>query len=224
MSALTTGAARTAAALATVALLGGGALMLAGRTGPAAPGATASPAPSPIDLSAWSTFTSARYGISFRVPPGWTVSPAHPTGPLPMGPDEVRDRDGAARFIVTSSRLPSMGAPVPGVDWWTIYLEFLPDGSSSPGCDPWRKDAYDAVNVDGQDGHVLFSAACGYGRAIVFAGGRLYELTAWPGLVDGAPNAAALDGVFFEAWLSSVRLLPSAAVDALPSPSPVPSP
>jgi hypothetical protein len=225
---VTAGARAAAAALATVAVLGGGALLLAGGAGPAAgPGASASPEPSPIVISNWPTYESKEYGISFGVPPGWTVSPAQPTGPLPMGPDEVLDRDGVARFIVQSVVAPTEPSFAPGVDpllgrsyTWALYLADQASLPQPPGCDAAKASGYGPINVDGQDGFFIFSAACGYGRAIVSTGGRLYELTTIPGFADGVPSVVDLR--LFEAWLSSVRLLPSAAVDmaTMPVPSP----
>jgi hypothetical protein len=211
---------RLAAAVAIVALVvGAGALVTKNVAGPSStpPGATSpvatatvtpSNATAPIDTTAWSTFVSKRYGLSFGVPPTWTVEPAHRSGPG-IAADEADAPGAVALFSANSGPFPQ------GLDesaGWAAYEATL--GSGPTACDPHAPNAFSTMLIDGHFAHVFdVRAACGYGRAVLFTGGRIYVLTAIPmgrgGTID------AIDHSLFMAWLSTVRIDPAAADDSI---------
>ncbi|MEA2673858.1 MAG: hypothetical protein QOI92_1050 [Chloroflexota bacterium] len=211
---------RLAAAVAIVTLVvGAGALVTKNVAGPRStpPGAsmpvataTLAPPPStaPIDTSGWSTFVSKRYGLEFGVPPDWTVIPAHRSGPG-IAADEA-DSPGRTALFLAASTYSSQSYDESTA--WTGYEATLP--SAPTGCDPHEANAFTTILVDGHFAHLFdVRVECGYGRAVVITGGRIYELTAIPRFQG---NTALIDHAMFMAWLGTVHLDPGAADDSNP--------
>lgn len=198
-------AGRALAAVIVAAVAIGGVYVTSQSIGPWA--ATTPPATNPpVDTSSWTTYVSTRYGLQFRVPPRWTVAPAHRSGPG-IAADEVDSPGVQARFFAIS------WPADPTVDeaaWWAAYL--LSNSDVSPLCAPREPGSYATIVLDGHLAHLFdASAACGYGRAIALVGGRTYELTSIPFLNNG--NLEIIDHAMFVGWLSTVRFDPPAAND-----------
>lgn len=185
----------------------------------AGPSATASAS---IDTTGWSSFTSSRHGFTIRYSATWTVTPATapwPVGQAPSPPspelDLFTDPAGSLlNFVVISQ--PLAGGTTPDV-WLTAYEKSVP--SMPAAC--WPAPAgMEQSTVSGQAAWVHGGLApCGFTEAVTFAGGRVYELTAYFTL-----GATPVDRALFDALLASVTLNPSAADDSpVASPSPQPS-
>jgi hypothetical protein len=198
---------------------------LASVGGPASPSlsVSTSPAPTAVDTTTWTTFTSTRNGISFKAPTGWTVKPAtarwvsQHDDPGPSG--EANDQaisPSQAAFLVSSQRLP---AGMNDAAWWASYLA-TQRGVNAAICDPQQLSSFRTMVVDGHTAYVHGGReACNFTEAIVLDGGRAYGLDAVSNL-DG--SAGVFEESLFEAWLSTVRLDPASAVDS-PSGTPGPS-
>ncbi len=227
---------RLAAAIVIVAVVGFAGLNLFGRggtgtggsspspivtpTAPPTPGPT--PAPTPIDTSAWTPVSSARFGLNYKVPPGWSTQAAtapwiwkaHDPGPTSVDQTVDAQRQG---FQVASEKIP---AGMTSDQWWADYLSV--DTSSMPfGCFPSKVSDYRISTVDGQTAYVHGEkVACNFSEAIVLVDGRAYQLEAQPN-VDTVVGRV-FDPALFEAWLSTVRFDPVHADDS-PVASPAPS-
>jgi hypothetical protein len=220
---------RAAAIVIAVVAIGGSIIFLGSRNGiggpPAAtptPAPTASPAPTtapsaspgPTPVAKATAFTSARHGIKLTVPAGWTIQPA--TAPWPPGtegappPDPMLDMftapDGS-RFVVLSQKLP---AGTSGAAWLATYET---NGARSLPAACWPAPAaMTKATVNGQAAWIHGGVnPCGFTEAIVFAGGRIYELTGYPPV----PFSSGLifDKSAFDAFLASVTFDPSHADD-----------
>ena len=159
------------------------------------------------------TFTSSRHGYSVRYPTGWSVQPATASWPpnvfLPVGNPGLDQllRPGVARLVVASQPL---GAGQREDDWLAAYFHPYQGGLTCPG----DRSTWPRIPIGGASGY-LDANACGWpaeGRvsepdvwfdAIVFAGGRVYQIG-----LDGNVDLAT-----FQAVLATVALDPSAAVD-----------
>ena len=201
--------ARFAGAAFVAAVVFAGVIYVANsRLGPAATPAT-SPGASRIDTSTWETFTSRRYGLSFKVPPTWAVTAARRSGPG-ISSDEL-GLPGVAPGLM--ARSDPMSAGLTEDEWWTQYFATV---SPNSVCRELPSD-YGPTKVDGVTGSVFKgSAICaGYERAYVLKGGRVYAFTAIT--VGGPPG---VDDDLFSAWLATIRLDPASADDSVPTDSP----
>lgn len=231
------GYARVLAGIAAVAVIAVGALIFTNRPPSSNIGApspspsasaspTATPAPTPINPSTWTPFTSARHGITLRYPSDWTAVPA--TAPWPAGvegpppPNPMLDAftapgaNGPA-FVVMSQPLPK---GVSGASWLATYEK---DGAAKypPACWP-SADKMEQVTTGSQAAWIHGGvASCGFTEAITFAGGRVYELTAYQD--PSMASFPVFDRALFDAFLSTIQLDPATANDR-PVPSPAPSP
>ena len=190
---------------------------------PSSSASVATPAPTPIDPSTWTPFTSARHGLSFKTPTSWDVTPATvpwPAGDAPSPPspelDMVQDPVSSVMFVAISQALPK---GTTGAAWLDQY-ETAGAVSNPKACWP-AVAAMEAVTVSGQPAWIHGGiSGCGFTEAIVFAGGRVYELTGYPaGLFIGG---RVFDRALFDAWLSTVSLEPASADDT-PGASPAAS-
>ena len=172
------------------------------------------PAASPVAIPSLSqTFVSSRNGFSVRYPAGWTVKPATeswlPDTYLPQGNPALDDLElaGAVRLVVASQRI----AAGQTEDQWLAAYAPTYQGSSLCATNPATSPR---LSIDGQSGYLDMSAcataldasiAAGGVTfdAIVFSGGRAYQITL-DGLVDRA---------FFDAVLATIKLDPLTAVD-----------
>ena len=219
------------AALVAVIAVGGALYLFAPRSGvgggpsPTPSPATTTPAPTTVDTTSWTTFGSPRFGVSFKVPPGWTTTAAsapwiwQPHDPGPAVADTVRASDNAG-FTVASEKIP---AGMTDDAWWADYLSV--DTSTLPaGCFPKTKSGYRVTTVDGHPAYVHGEvAACNFSEAIVLVGGRAYELDAQPNL--DTVVGKVFDPALFDAWLATVKFDPARADDTpVPTASPITSP
>ncbi len=189
---------------------------------PAAP--TNTPTPS-IDTTGWVAFTSSRHGFTISYPAAWTVAPATepwPTGvgaeaPGPPSPelDELKDPAGSVTSFVVVSQ-PLAGGRTPDA-WLTNYEQSAP--LMPQACWP-APAAMERITIGGQPGWIHGGiATCGFTEVVTFAGGRIYEFTAY-----FTPGRTPVDRGLFDALIGSVTLNPSAADDTpVASSSPGPS-
>lgn len=217
----------TGAAAVAVVLVAGAWLLRPAGNAVGGPSATpsVSPATSPASGSASpsiratslpelnETFTSARHGVSINYPAGWTVSPA--TRPWPAGvqapqaPNAELDmlvdpRDATRTFVMVSQPLARDTTPT---TWLAAFERSYPQMPAA--CWP-APDQMEHGTVGGQPAWIHGGViGCGFVEAIVFAGGRVYELTAY-GQVNGIPYDRAL----FDALLATVTFDPAAADDS----------
>jgi hypothetical protein len=159
------------------------------------------------------TFISARHGFTARYPAGWTVRPATTSWPqdifLPPGNPAWDDlqKPGDARLEIASQRL---GSGQTEADWLAAQAPFY------PGPKPCEMRAADSPRIAiGQQSGYLTAAACPEPAdstfsspdvrysAIVFAGGRIYQIE-----LDGR-----VDRAWFQAIVDTIRLDPGSAVD-----------
>lgn len=179
-----------------------------------APTVTPTPAPTTINTSTWSPFTSVRHGVTLRRPSDWTATAA--TAPWPPGtdapnpPNPVLDvltspLGNGTSFVIVSQALPK---GVTGDAWLATHEQI--GGTQFPnGC--WAAPAQmESITVGGQQGWIHGGLdQCGFTEAIVFAGGRLYELTGYtpPGF------NSTFDRALFDTFLSTVQFDPTKAND-----------
>jgi len=223
--------------VAIAIILVGGALILrpGAGTGIGGPSPTASAVPSPTPVpSATSTpsaapsvilsgspsaipavtqsFTSTRDGYKLKYPAGWTVTPAT-TSWLPgtaaaSPPDPMLDvftdpGDASRSFVVVSQPLQ---AGVTANTWLTTYEASVP--SMPAAC--WPPPAQmEHTTIGGSQAWVHGGLTdCGFTEAIAFAGGRIYELTAY-----FAPGAIPTNRRLVDAILATVTLDPASAIN-----------
>lgn len=238
----TSGYARALAGIAAAVLVALGGTLLILRPlnqfgGP--PSASASPTVSPsasaaggsIDTSTWTPFTSSRHGLSIRYPADWTATkatapwpakteladPPRPAGTVANPPDPMFDTFTSSgtgvSFVIASQPLPT---GVTEVGWLTSFE------ASGAQQDPADAQCYPApadmtrATVDGLPAWI--SSSCWWNEAIVFAGGRVYDIAQFPDPFYNYP--------LFEAFLATVSFEPTNADDtpvahqrASPSPS-----
>ena len=158
-------------------------------------------------------FTSARHGYTISLPSTWTVQAA--TAPWPAGfqgaapPDPMLDvftdpSDPTRAFVVVSQPLAKGVTPDA---WLTVYEKSAP--SMPAAC--WPAPAQmERTTIDGQPAWIHGGlSGCGFSEAVAFAGGRIYEISAYfPS--GGSP----LDRRLFDALLATVRFDPAAADDS----------
>jgi hypothetical protein len=231
------GYARALAGIAAVAVVAVVALTLLNRQpaavigGPGSPSPSPSvapaPSPTPINTATWKSFTSARHGVTTLYPSDWTAAAA--TAPwvagveAPPPPNAILDAftapgpNGRA-FVVLSQPLPT---GVTGASWLATY-EQAGAAKYPPVCWP-SADKMEQTTAGGQPAWIHGGvASCGFTEAIAFAGGRVYELTAYQDPSMGA--FLVFDRALFDAFVSTVRLEPAKADDRpAPSVSPQPS-
>lgn len=159
------------------------------------------------------TFTSPRHGYSVHYPAGWTAQPATAGWPpnvfLPVGNPglDQLSKPGVARLVAASQRL---GGGQTEADWLAAYFHPYQGGLRCNG----DRSTWPRLSISGASGYID-ADACAWpaeGRisepdvwfdAIVFAGGRVYQIG-----LDGN-----VDRAVFEALLATVSLDPSAAID-----------
>jgi hypothetical protein len=178
--------------------------------------ASAGPAATPPSTADWTAFTSPRLGIRFKVPPGWTMTPAtvpwiwrqQDPGP-PDGASDTAVGPSQEALVASSERLPE---GMSESEWWADYTSGTPGGPAF--CFPTTRDGYRILthDVGGAFAYVHGGVAgCNFTEAIVLVGGRAYQLTAYANI------HAATNGVFdegtFEAWLATVSFDPASAND-----------
>ena len=196
-------------------------------TASTSPSSTPRATPTPIDSSTWVPFTSSIHGITVSHPADWAVAPATVTWPrrteAPPPPNAMLDAftspDGMA-FVVVSQAVPH-GTTTES--WLATYER---EGAARYPAECWPAPALmERVSVAGEVAwiHGEFDG-CGFTEAIVFAGGRVYELT---GYADPTMRTLGIfDRLLFDAFLSTVRFEPAKAAKepgSTPEPQPVSS-
>jgi hypothetical protein len=157
-------------------------------------------------------YTSSRHGFSIKVPATWKVTPA--TKPWPAGteaaapPDPMLDvfadsADPSLTFAVVSQPL---AAGVTPTRWLADYERSAPSMPSS--CWP-APDRMEQVTVGGQSAWIHGGLPeCGFTEAVVVAGGRIYEFSAYV-----PAGRTQISRPLFVALLATVTLNPTAAND-----------
>jgi hypothetical protein len=158
-------------------------------------------------------FSSARHGYRIGLPAAWTATPA--SAPWPAGSEAAGPPD-PMLDIATDPGRPGMslvGVSQPlatgltSDEWLTAYERSAP----SMPADCWPAPALmETSTIDGQAAWIHGGlATCGFTEALVFAGGRVYEFSAYfP--AGGIP----MDRDLFDALLGTVKLDPAAADDS----------
>jgi hypothetical protein len=158
------------------------------------------------------SFTSARHGYTLSYPTSWTVRAA--TAPWPVGsngaspPDPMLDMftdPASPSTLVVVSQPLAKGTTAAA--WLATYESSVP--SMPATC--WPAPAQmEHGTIDGQPASIHGGLAeCGFTEAIVFDGGRVYELTAYF-TTGGTP----VDRALFDAVLATVKFDPAAADDS----------
>ena len=146
--------------------------------------AETSPAQSSLSTADWTTFTSARYGYSMRVPPGWSQAPTSgrwklaQTDEQPKPADHLRgdsplDGSPGEEFSAFAADLQ---AGTSQDAWIAAFFAPHPKPGHTPCLD--QLDNYSPVDVQGHqavlwtESHI--STACGGDYAFVTVGHRLY--------------------------------------------------
>ena len=175
------------------------------------PGPTlASPSPGTTPAATGVAFTSAMHGYRFSYPAGWTATPA--TAPWPEGAeapappsdelDVFSDPTGAQTFVVVSQSLGTTTSDV----WLAAYEQSAPQMPAM--CWP-SPDQMEHATISSQPAWIHGGVApCGFTEAIVFAGGRVYELTGYVRRTD-----QVFDRALFDAIVATIVLDPAFAVD-----------
>jgi hypothetical protein len=196
-----------------------------------------------LDVATWVDFTSGRYGISAKFPPGWAVTPAtapligqlHDPGPEALqnafgdqvASDNAISTDGMA-FFITSQAIPS---GMSEAAWWNAYsgADVCPHCApgkvpgTSAACFPLLPSKATPITVDGQPGYEHGGLrACDFTEAVILVGGRAYQLTAYAYFGPGPSGVGKVfDQALFDAWLSTIHFDPASANDTpLTSPGP----
>ncbi len=195
--------------LSTVHLLPGG---------PATPSSAASPAA--LDTSAWTTYTSDRYGFSIGHPADWTERPADHTWTLPADADWLSTA--SEGFIAPGESILATAWSVavdPGTTADAWIAAYCPLNQTSP-CPP-PADRTVAVTLDGHPGSLV--QFDGDTQAFFLVGNRMYMVAVWEDDADTrtAPYGGATR--LLEGYLSTVHLLPGGPALDTPLPSPSPS-
>lgn len=169
------------------------------------------PSPTPIDPTAWTSFTSARHGYTARYPGDWVLTLATApatlsdlTGAVDAVFDHVKTSGPADEILGVSTKLPS---GMSEADWIAAYRQPVVDtfgASCFPPPDQWKP-----VTVDGHVGGLY--VGCNYVEATTFVDGRAYIFTlARP--LGFAATPATED--LLRAFLSTVTVDPAAADDS----------
>jgi hypothetical protein len=157
-------------------------------------------------------YTSSRHGFSIKAPEAWNVTPA--TKPWPAGtegaspPDPMLDTfadpsNPSLTFAVVSQPL---AAGVTPAAWLAAYERSAPSMPSS--CWP-APDRMKQSTVGGQSAWIHGGLPeCGFTEAVVFAGGRIYEFSAYV-----PAGRTQISRPLFDAVLATVTLNPTAAND-----------
>jgi hypothetical protein len=220
-------AARALAGIAAIAVVAAGGLLLSNglpsnQVG-AAPSVSpsASPSGSLIDTSGWTSFTSARHGISVRYPANWTVTPA--TAPWPAATDFADPPHPMLDTFTSPTKnvtIAVVSQPLPtgmtGEAWLASrQAANVAQDPANAVCWPAPSDM-ERGTVDGLPAwiHSGCDSSDGSNNAVVFAGGRVYEITQY---LDPTFNRP-----LFDAFLSTITFDPTNADDT-PVASPGPS-
>jgi hypothetical protein len=215
-----------AAAIVVAAGLGGVALTSRGiglaptptaTPAPSATSAPVSPSASPISMTDWVTRGMTIAGASAAVPPSWARIPATQSWQYPSTHADEADNnaevfhtdDPDVTYSVASQGLPD---GVTYDSWVAAYRQPVVD-ELGERCFP-AQTAWVPVTIDGRPGGRY--SGCAYLEALVLADNRVYVITlsdaSFLGLAPEAIEAKHL--ALFEALLSTVKLYPSAALDA----------
>jgi len=178
---------------------------------PATTGAVASASTDAVPVLARS-YTSSRHGFSLKVPAAWTVTPATAAWPAgtdaasPPSPmlDVFRDPSKPITLAVVSQ---PVAAGVTNAKWLSTYEQSAP----AMPAECWPPVAQmETTTVDGHPAWIHGdSAKCVFTEAIVFAGGRVYEISAYV-----PPGSEPISRPLFDALVGSVTLDPGAADDS----------
>ena len=238
---------RLGAAIAIVAVVGIGALIVF--RGPA-PGVGGEPTPSPavlptatpspttaaqavadrLDITKWTTYTSSRYGFSIGHPTDWTERPADHSWTLPAAaPSGEPDAMGtsAEGFIapgqtVLVSAWSVVVAPGTSAQTWMVDV-YCPSISvpSASDCDRLGPGGprVTPVTVDGHAGALARFAEDT--QAFILVGSRMYIVACWR--PEDEPSVAPYGGAtrLLEGYISTMHLLPGGP--ATPAPTTRPS-
>jgi hypothetical protein len=212
----------SAAIVAVVAVVGVAYLLGPGGPGgvqSASPTPSESPAPSEdlLDTSAWSTFTSARYGFSVRYPAAYVAVPSEAQWQIPDAPgymfDGFRGGGPAAWLNGSSMLLPERTTPD---DWYDEYRRDVVEDAQ-----PWEPEAcftpreeWASTTVDGHPADLR--VGCGALEAFVFLDGRVYVFGSYSynttSPLTSTPGASEELQAQFALWLSTIALDPASAV------------
>ena len=221
-------------AAVVIAVVLGGAFALGSRppdNGIGGPGPTPSPtlrpSPSPTtspatDTSTWKPFTSARYGFTVAVPPAFVSQPASKFWVIPESPatppaewDLFFGGPGNNTWAASSIRV---NTDITNDEWADAYREGQDDPSLPGVCAPSRQALTD-VSIDGRSARLR--VGCGDMEALVFADGRVWSFSGWTSN-SGSPGVPDEFRGLFNAWLTTIKLDPDAALEPPPA-SPGPS-
>ena len=173
------------------------------------PSAASSTAPSAIDTTTWTQYTSDRYGFSIAHPPDWTERPAEDAWTFP---DDVNWLSKASEgFLAPQYLVSAWSVPVDSGTSAETWIEDYCALNTKP-CTAIRQQGV-PVSIDGHDG--LLVPFLEDIQAFVLVEDRMYVIAIWQ--PEGfEPRTRAL----FEAFVSTVRLLPGGPMPAAPESPP----
>ena len=184
--------------------VGGGPVVTPSPTPAASPTASLTP----IDTSSWLPFSSARYGYSMKIPPGWITTPSTRAWDLTTdrtnemtrgaGADGFNAADQSIYFSVFAAPMP---AGMSSDEWLAAYHG--QDGKASPNPCEMPLD----VGITSVGGHAATfttepdTAVCGGSHAYVQIGDKMYVFSVW---LSGQE-------ALFKAFVSTVTFQPATA-------------
>ena len=238
---------RLAAGIAIVAVVAVGALLYVNRgTGPRvggqptpsptlAPAAAPSPTTAaaatlgPLDTTAWTTYTSTRYGFTIGHPTDWNERPADHAwtvdAPVVSGEPDAMGTSTEGFIAQAHPILVSAWsvAVVPGTDATTWIADlycpslYVPSPSDPAPCDRLGPGGprVTAVTVDGHVGTLVRFAEDT--QAFILVGSRMYIVACWR--PEDEPSVAAYGGAtrLLQGFVSTMHLLPGGPATSAPS-------
>jgi len=199
------------AAIAVVVAIGLYALRSPSTVAPPGPSPSPSLAPS-VAPDTSRAFTSTMHGYQLGYPATWAVTPATALWPVgaeaPSAPSDQLDvfigPAAGQTFVVVSQPLGSTTSDA----WLAAYEQSAPQ--MPPACWPAPSDM-EKTTISGQPAWVHGGIpSCGFTEAIVFAGGRVYEVTGY-----NQPNGV-FNRALFDAIAATIVLKPASALDVPP--------
>jgi hypothetical protein len=174
------------------------------------------PAPSPADTTGWTQVTSTRFGLSYQMPPAWTVELADPwfgSGGA-WGPGEVSNSSERLDPSFGVSSQPLAG-PADDPAWWSTYL------SIGAACRPGAKAAFSTTTVGGLAAYEWNQLQqCGLALVVVFDRGRAYVLgMRYPNPEGDYGGQYPADNGLLFGLLSTVHFDPTGAMGSSPGPT-----
>jgi hypothetical protein len=182
-----------------------------------------SPTPSPtdqVDTTAWTTFTSPRYGFSARYPTTFASRPSALFWTIPEEPaagfDYFYGGPGLNNWLAASMVLPNGTTED---EWIAAYTEGMMAGDPSlpAECFAPRAD-WAPVTIDGHAGGLR--TGCGTLDVVLFVDDRVYDFGAYGPPNDGTVGVPDEFRALFEAWLTTITIDPAAALQDPAGPSP----